>query len=69
MAVHVINGQRRYRCWAGSPKGTPEDKSRCVESVHDEGRSPLSHQCGRKRGHGPEGLYCKQHAKRFEAPK
>lgn len=58
------DGLRRYRTWAGNPAGTKEDKTRCVMSVHDEGRSPLNHQCRRKRGHGPDGLYCKQHSKR-----
>jgi hypothetical protein len=58
------DGKRRYRRWAGCPKGTPEDESCCIVSVADGGRSVLSHQCNRKRGHGPGGLYCKQHAKR-----
>jgi hypothetical protein len=58
-------GKRRYRMWGGNPRGTPEDKTRCVVSVHDTGRSPLSHQCERKRGHGPDGEYCAQHAKKL----
>lgn len=56
---------RRYRQWAGQPNGIPEDTTRCIESVADGGRSVLSHQCNRKRGHGPGGNYCAQHAKRF----
>ncbi len=52
---------RRYRVWAGSPKGTPEDPRRCVASVAEGDRSVLSRQCGRKRRHG--GLLCMQHAK------
>ena len=56
---------RIYRQWAGNPKGTPEDNSRCVESVPDGGRSCLFHQCSFRRGHGPDGLYCKKHAKRY----
>lgn len=55
------DGLRRYRTWAGSPKGTKEDVTRCVATVADGGRSPLSHQCRRKRGHGKDGLFCKQH--------
>jgi len=54
---------RVYRTWGGSPNGTFEDLRRCVETVPDTGRSPLSHQCYRKRGKGEDGLYCFQHAK------
>lgn len=57
------DGLRRYRVWAGCPGGIKEDTTRCICSVRDQGRSPLSSQCSRKRGHGPDGLYCKQHAK------
>ena len=57
----------RYRKWRGSPSGSPYDPNRCAESVPDGGRSVLFHQCLRKNGHGPEGLYCKQHAKRYAA--
>jgi hypothetical protein len=56
---------RVYRQWGGNPKGTPEDTSRCIERVPDGGRSCLSHQCSFRRGHGPDGLYCKKHAKRY----
>jgi len=35
--------------------------TRCVERVHDGGRWPSFHQCQRKPGHGPGGLYCRQH--------
>jgi hypothetical protein len=40
---------------------TPEDPTRCIESVHN--RYSGSYQCSRKRGHGPDGLYCKQHGR------
>jgi hypothetical protein len=53
--------KRVYCCWAGNPKGTPENTANCIEDVPDAGRSVLSHQCTRKRGHGEGGLYCKQH--------
>ena len=58
--------ERRYGQWAGDPNGFPEDPVRCVAEVSD---APGWHfyQCSRKRGYGPAGLYCKQHAKRFEA--
>lgn len=52
------DGFRRYGRWAGMPNGIREDVTRCIEEVHD---GHLFHQCGRKRGHGPDGLYCKQH--------
>ena len=58
--------ERRYRRWAGNPNGTPEDPLRCIENVADGGRSVLSHQCDRRRGHGPNGEYCRQHAKMAE---
>ena len=56
-------GVRRYNAWAGNPKGHPEDKSRCAVSVtpNERGGFVHSHQCRRPRGHGPGGLYCKQH--------
>jgi len=53
---------RRYGKWAGDPEGVAEDKTRCVESVYHIFRDFISSQCSRKRGHGPDGLYCKQHA-------
>ena len=53
--------ERRYNTWAGNPRGNPEDKTRCIEEVAS---GYLFYQCIRKRGHGLDGLYCKQHAKR-----
>lgn len=53
----------RYGDWAGNPQGNPPDYERCAEEVWpDFGMIP--YQCSRKRGHGPVGAYCKQHAKR-----
>lgn len=57
------DGKRRYRCWAGSPNGSLEDPRNCICEVPDGGRSCLFRQCQRRRGHGLDGLYCKQHAK------
>lgn len=54
--------ERRYGQWAGNEKGTPEDLTRCVVEVWSKGAF-RSRQCSRKRGYGPGGLYCKQHAK------
>jgi hypothetical protein len=55
------DGKRRYGAWAGRPQGTAEDLTCCVVSVHDGSRGSVGRQCNRKRGHGPDGLYCKQH--------
>lgn len=55
---------RIYNDWAGNPKGTPEDETRCVESVHEAGRGTMSYQCRRPRGFGEDRLYCRQHAKK-----
>ena len=57
---------RRYGHWAGNLEGSPEDATRCVAEVAYGGRSVRFHQCYRKRGHGPGGLYCKQHGRKKE---
>jgi len=51
----------RYGAWAGSPQGSAPDFARCCEEVHDNSLGGLFHQCGRKRGYGPDEAYCKQH--------
>ena len=57
----------RYRVWGGQPRGVPYNPYKCAYEVSDaEYRSPLSHQCTRKNGYGPDALYCKFHAKRAE---
>lgn len=50
---------RRYGRWV------PEDETRCIAVT---GVSLIwgTSQCQRRRGHGPDGLYCKQHAKIIE---
>jgi len=50
-----------YGEWPGNPKGIIEDTTRCIKEVY--GAFMCTHQCRRKRGHGKDGLYCKQHAK------
>lgn len=55
---------RRYGQWAGDPSGSAENQKNCIEEVW---RDWHSHQCTRARGHGKDGLYCKQHAKRHPA--
>lgn len=59
-----MSDKRRYGQWAGNEAGIPEDVACCVKSVFSGWHS---HQCSRRRGHGPDGLYCKQHAKKEEA--
>lgn len=49
-------GERTY-----GVNGCPEDVVCCIEKVYPPGRWMSSKQCSRKRGHGPDGLYCKQH--------
>ena len=58
-----MTDERRYGQWAGCPKGRPEDPALCIEPVWPLS-AYISAQCTRKRGHGPDGLYCKQHAKK-----
>lgn len=56
------DGRRRYGKWAGNPAGEAEDETRCIEQVADNStRFTRYRQCGKKRGHGPDGLYCKVH--------
>ncbi len=52
---------RIYGARAGKPKGTPEDETRCIHKVWSAS-AWTSRQCCRKRGHGQDGLFCKQHA-------
>jgi hypothetical protein len=53
--------KRIYGAWAGNPNGCQEDVTRCIQEVQESGRGLHFHQCDRKRGHGKDGLYCKQH--------
>lgn len=62
-------GERRYGRWAGRPNGYAEDKSCCAAEVPEGGRSCLFRQCARKRGHGPDGEFCRQHARMAEVGK
>lgn len=50
---------KRYGVWAGNPKGIIEDVTRCIGTVYSNRCS--SRQCSRKREHGLDKLYCKQH--------
>ena len=57
-------GERRYNRWAGNPKGNAEDKARCAAEVFERSGWHF-YQCLRKRGHGPDGEFCKQHASKI----
>jgi hypothetical protein len=61
--VIVINGKTRYGVWNGCPPGQAEDPTRCIEEVWPI-KGWIPYQCCRKRGHGSDGLYCKQHNKK-----
>ncbi len=56
--------ERRYGQWAGNPKGNKEDLTKCIEEVWKRGCGISAHQCSKKRGYGPQALYCKQHSKK-----
>lgn len=52
---------KSYGSWAGDPKGHQPDYSRCCQEVWSNERWSRHSQCQRKRGHGPDGAYCRQH--------
>jgi hypothetical protein len=52
---------RRYGQWAGDEIGQRENITRCVQVVYPADGGWIPYQCKRKRGHGPNGLYCSQH--------
>ena len=55
---------RRYGKWAGCSIGTAEDETKCIAEVGSrDSMITVYYQCNRKRGHGPDGAYCKQHAR------
>lgn len=58
--------KRIYGRWAGNPNGQPEDVTRCIQEIWGGDAWSRGSQCQRKRGHGPNGLYCKQHARMIE---
>jgi hypothetical protein len=52
-----------YGAWAGFPQGHKPDYAHCCEEVtpNERGGYARRYQCQRKRGHGPDEAYCKQH--------
>lgn len=61
-------GVRIYGQSAANPRGDKERKDNCLAEPYSC-HSFVSMQCTRKRGHGPDGLFCKQHAKMIEKAK
>lgn len=58
---------RRYgRIPALGREGMAYEPGMCAEEVCSNDRFRDFSQCLRKPGHGPDGLYCKQHAKMKE---
>ena len=57
--------KHRYNSWAGNPNGTKYDPFRCAYEVPS---NFLFYQCSRRKGYGPNKLYCKQHAKNVDVP-
>ncbi len=57
---------RIFQKWAGNPEGVPEDKTRCAQYIWGDDSTPGGRQCFFRRGHGPDGEWCKLHAKRIE---
>lgn len=58
MSYITSHHKKRYGAWAGMPNGVPPNPDNCAAEVY---RDHHHWQCTRKRGHGPEGAYCKQH--------
>ena len=61
--IITLEGARKYQDgkWAGNPNGTPYREGKCAAEVY---RGFLFEQCSRNNGHGTNGLYCRQHAKK-----
>ena len=57
---------RRYGIWSGNIRGAPYKHDRCCVEALLQGHY-VSAQCVRPNGHGPDGLYCFQHAKGVDA--
>ena len=57
----TVPTERRYGVNAIRPDGISEDPTRCAEAVWNKDDF-ATRQCTRKRGHGPNGDYCVQHA-------
>lgn len=58
----------RYGVWGGRPAGMPYRPGYCAFEVFPAERGAMHHQCLRRSGHGPAGLYCGLHAQRATPP-
>ena len=59
------NGVRWYGGGVGIRKPRPGNKDLCAEEITTYNMNwPSWHQCSRRKGHGKDGLLCKQHAKK-----
>jgi len=56
----------RYNQWAGNPNGWKFNPKQCA---YEACCNFDFYQCSRPSGHGPDGLYCKQHARMVEGRK
>lgn len=68
MYTRVELQNKRYGKCLSSPNGTPYNPKHCCETVVCSHDAYLSKQCSRKNGHGPDELYCKQHAGKLSQP-
>lgn len=57
---------RRYGRRAAHCRCRLENPNCCVVAVRTGRRNFISSQCPRRRGFGPDGLYCRVHAKMLE---
>ena len=46
--------------WYGRDHNHRENEANCIEEIWGD-KGWTQHQCSRRRGHGSDGLYCKQH--------
>lgn len=62
--------RRRYGMWAGNPNGYRESPECCAVEIPGRGAwgAAEARQCAKPRGHGPNGMYCKAHAKMLDGP-
>ncbi len=58
----------RYGQWGGNPNGRPYNPKKCAYAVMSEGFC-IDYQCLRKPGHGPHGMFCRNHARIIEVAK
>ena len=55
--------KKKYGAWAGNVNGYKYYPERCAAEVSAGGWQYC--QCSRKKGYGLDGLFCKQHAKKY----